>query len=242
MAAREEVPFLTAAWRHLALVNFRVEPALLQPLVPRGTELDDWRGEAYVSLVGFLFEDTRVLGVSVPFHRSFEEVNLRFYVRRRAPEGWRRGVVFVKELVPRRAVAFLARTLYGENYVALPMSHAIGPGSVSYSWTFAGREQRMGLRVGPLGNFDVGSEEEFLVEHYWGYAARKGGATTEYRVEHPSWRVAPAVDVALDWDPRALYGAQLGAALEQPPVSAFLAEGSDVAVYRGLDLGRETGR
>src|SRR5262245_9199655 len=118
----EESPrFLTAEWRYLAMINYEVDPAILHPYIPRGTELDRWQGRTFVSLVGFLFLKTRVLGLWVPFHSDFEEVNLRFYVRRRAPDGWRRGVVFIREVVPRRAIATVARVFYNENYVARRM-------------------------------------------------------------------------------------------------------------------------
>jgi uncharacterized protein len=147
--------FLTAEWRHLAMLNFVIDPATIEPFVPQGTELDAWQGKTFVSLVAFLFLNTRVLGIAVPFHRNFEEVNLRLYVRRKVEGSWRRGVVFVKEVVPRRAIAWTARALYGENYVAAPMGHNIQsdgshPGAarlVSYWWKIAGRENRVELSI-----------------------------------------------------------------------------------------------
>ena len=118
-------PFLTANWRYLAMLNFAVDPKILQPLVPTETELDFHEEKTFVSVVGFLFLDTRIIGLPIPLHRDFEEVNLRFYVRRKSANEWRRGVVFVRELVPRRAIALVARTFYGEPYLALPMRHAL---------------------------------------------------------------------------------------------------------------------
>ena len=118
-------PFLTADWRYLALLNYESDPALLQPLVPGGTELDRWNGKTFVSMVGFSFLNTRVLGLAIPLHENFEEINLRFYVRHKAEDGWRRGVVFIKEIVPRAAIAWVARWLYNENYIALPTGHAL---------------------------------------------------------------------------------------------------------------------
>src|SRR5262245_30634025 len=117
--------FLTAEWRYLAMINYQVDPSILQASVPAGTELDQWRGRTFVSLVGFLFLKTRVLGLRIPFHENFEEINLRFYVRRRGAEGWRRGVVFIREIVPRQAIATAARIFYNENYAARRMSHRI---------------------------------------------------------------------------------------------------------------------
>ena len=145
-----ERPFLTAEWRFLAMLQWEVEPDVLRPFVPRGTELDDWQGRTLVSLVGFRFLQTRVMGVSIPFHRSFDEVNLRFYVRRRSPEGWRRAVVFIRAIVPRRAIAAVARLWYNEPYIALPMAHRIEveSGSVKsaeYYWRFEGRQNSLKL-------------------------------------------------------------------------------------------------
>ncbi len=219
------------------MLNYEVAPACLAALLPRGTELDEWRGRCYASMVGFLFRDTRVLGVPVPFHRDFEEVNLRFYVRRRAPEGWRRGVVFVKEIVPRAAIAFFARALYGENYVALPMRHRADGGSLSYEWTLAGRSNRLSLAAaGEPQPLVPGGEPEFIAEHSRGDARLRDGGTVEYRVEHPPWRVAPAAQARLDCDVAALYGAAFVGVLGAQPASAFLAEGSAVAVHRGARL------
>lgn len=238
-------PFLTAEWRHLAMLNFEIDPKVLLPLVPAGTELDDWQGRTFASVVGFLFLDTRVFGAAIPWHRDFEEVNLRFYVRHRASEGRRRGVVFVKEIVPRNAIAWTARALFGENYVALPMRHRIegetddatGPRTVSYSWRIRGRENRMELSAhGNPGEVAEGSDVEFITEHYWGYARRRGGRTTEYRVEHPRWRVCTATAAALDCDVGELYGSEFVEFLEAPPASAFLADGSKVTVFRGTSL------
>lgn len=238
--------FLTAQWRHLAILNYQIDPAVLSPRVPRGTELDLYDGKALVSLVGFLFCQTRVWGVPVPLHRNFEEVNLRFYVRRAAAEGWRRGVVFVKEYVPRRAVAWVARRLYGENYVAVPMRHEIelaaddpqARRSVCYQW-FDGGENRLSLSAdGPGALAPLGSEEEFVVEHYWGYCGHRDSQrpTVEYQVEHPRWNIWPAQAAEFVGNAQHLYGPEFAAALSMPPDSAFLADGSAVTVYRGTPL------
>jgi uncharacterized protein YqjF (DUF2071 family) len=238
--------FLTAEWRHLAMLNFEVDPMVLHPLVPAGTELDDWRGRTFISIVGFMFLNTRVFGVAIPWHRNFEEVNLRFYVRRKTSDGWRRGVVFVKELVPRIAITLTARLVYGENYVAVRMQHhvelesdPVWPSSVTYSWWFRGRESRLELTVGgDVVEAREGSDEEFITEHYWGYARRRGGRTMEYRVEHPRWRVSRAAAARLDCDVAELYGGQFVEFLEAAPASAFLAGGSEVTVFRGTVLTR----
>ena len=229
--------FLTANWQWLAMLNYEVEPATLLPFVPAGTELDIFDGIAYASVVGFLFRDTRVLGIPVPLHRDFEEVNLRLYVRRRAPEGWRRGVVFIKEIVPRRFIAAIARTVYGENYVRFPMRHRLDGALASYEWCVRGCWN--GLRVRASGDPALpaaGSAEEFITEHYWGYTAQRRGPSLEYRVEHAPWRVFQVAEASLTCDAAALYGPAFAEVLSQPARSAFLAEGSPVTVYRGAKI------
>lgn len=234
--------FLTAEWRYLTMLNYEVRPEILVPFLPVGTELDLWDGKHYVSMVGFLFLNTKVRGVSIPFHCNFEELNLRFYVRRKAQDGWRRGVVFVKELVPRAAIAFVARAFYNENYVALPMSHHVEKNgdaikSVEYSWRF--KKQQNHLRIVTRGEalpLVASSKPEFITEHYWGYAKQKNGSTVEYEVEHPPWRVWQAESAELKCDVAGLYGSKFAEHLNQPPASAFLAEGSAVKVFCGTRI------
>jgi len=193
-------------------------------------------------MVGFLFLQTCVLGVPVPWHRNFEEVNLRFYVRRRGPEGWRRGVVFIKEIVPRQGIATAARICYDEPYVALPMRHRIecvegnlAAGSlVEYSWLFNGRWHSLqGKVLGECEAITAGSEAEFITEHYWGYTRRTSARCSEYKVEYPRWSVWPVCEAALDCDVASLDGEEFSHVLCQPCASAFVADGSPVIVYRG---------
>ena len=233
--------FLTAEWRWLALLNYAVDPRMLAPRVPAGTELDQFEGRTFVSLVGFRFLSTKVFGVPIPFHRNFEEVNLRFYVRRREGGSVKRGVVFIQELVPRRAIAAVARLVYHENYRRLPMTHQIeasGDGlSVQYTWRYEERTNSLGVfATGSPRKMAEGSEEQFIAEHYWGYCRQPDGSTLEYHVEHPPWRVWDVTQAQFSGDAGALYGAEFGAVLNRPPDSAFLSEGSPVKVYRGQRL------
>lgn len=246
--------FLTAAWHDLIMVSWNMPPDVLQPYVADGTELDLWQGHAVASLVAFDFRHTRVLGVPIPFHVRFPEVNLRFYVRRLGPDGvWRRGVTFVQELVPRAAIAFVARTFYGEPYLARPMrfratpEHPVSDGNISgatphtrtlqYEWQRDGRwEGVRAVTAGAAQPMAVGSTEEFIAEHYWGYTRRPNRATLEYRVEHPRWNVYALSDCSIDADLRTLYGAHFAEALSTTPMSQFAAEGSPIAVHYGQPL------
>jgi uncharacterized protein len=234
--------FLAAEWRYLAMLNYQVDPRLLEKLVPAGTELDRWQGKTFVSLVGFRFLNAKVLGVPIPFHRNFDEVNLRFYVRRREGSEVRRGVVFVREIVPRWAIATVARVTYNEPYVSLPMSHSIEPRSdgrldVEYRWRASTGWNRLSVSTASEPEISKeGSEAQFITEHYWGYTAQRDRGCVEYRVAHPSWRVWNSHDAKFEGDVEELYGHDLAAVLRSKPDSAFLAEGSAVTVYRGERL------
>lgn len=242
--------FLTAQWRHLVMLNFEIDPVVLQSRVPHGTELDFLNGKTYVSIVGFRFLNTRILGLSIPFHRHFSEVNLRFYVKRRAGDEWRRGVVFIKEIVAIPAVTAVARWVYNENYVTLPMRHQIGEivdsdqaeRSVSYSWKWRQKWTDLSaIVVGRPSPLVPGSEEEFITEHYWGYASQRDGGTMEYEVEHPRWHVWRATSSKLECDFESLYGTEFVEALSANPTSAFIADGSEIVVRRGMHISRGSG-
>jgi uncharacterized protein YqjF (DUF2071 family) len=226
--------FLTANWRYLAMLNYVVDPKIIAPLLPPGTEVDFENGETFLSVVGFLFLDTRLLGLPVPLHRDFEEVNLRFYVRKKSADMWRRGVVFVRELVPRRAIAIVARTFYGENYLAVPMKHQIDHVdlklSVEYSWRRGRKRESIKLTAtGEPQAIPAGSHAEFITEHYWGYTCFRGGCS-EYRVEHPRWKTWNADSFEFAADIASLYGEQFVEPLQVAPRSAFIAEGSPIQV------------
>lgn len=233
---RQPGVFLTAEWRNLAIFNYIVDPVLLAPFVPAGTELDFFEGHTYVSLIGFEFNRTRVMGFSVPFHCSFEEVNLRFYVRRSS----HRGVVFIRELVPHLAIAAVARVAFGENYSQTAMSHRVsvqpdcGPVRAEFSW--GNREHRCAMQIETEGGAAVppdGSLGQFITEHYWGYTAQRDGGSLEYEVQHPRWPVRNAKHAEFVGNAIHFYGPEFAGILSRPPDSAFFADGSAVTVFRG---------
>jgi uncharacterized protein len=240
---RTERVFLSAEWRDLVMLNYEVDPRLLREYVPRGTELDSFGGKTLVSLVGFRFLRTRLFGwLPLPFHANFDEVNLRFYVRRREDDGDRRGVVFIREIVPKRAVALLARVAYGENYVRNPMRHRITSNGASktaeYEWRLRSRAASQWAKLHAEGAGEPilpadGSIEQCITEHYRGYAAQRGGGTVEYHVTHPQWRVWQSASAGFEGDAADIYGSAFASALQRAPDSAFIAEGSPVVVFKG---------
>ncbi len=227
--------FLHARWRNLIMANYPVPPEVLLPYLPAGTQLDDWQGKHYVSLVGFMFTDTRVLGVRIPFHIHFEEVNLRFYVKYKDGEQWKRGVVFISEIVPKPAIAFVANTLFNECYRTCRMRHTevhrADRLAVSYAWRYKGSTYCMAVEAAaqPVA-IAGGSAEDFFTEHYWGYSDAGRGRTTEYAVAHPVWRVHPIHHYKVEADFAHLYGASFAMLNGVEPDSVLLAEGSAVQV------------
>jgi uncharacterized protein len=234
--------FLTAEWRKLIMAQYPIDPAILAPYLPRGLELDLYQNTCYVSLVGFLFDRVRLKGIPIPFHTRFEEVNLRFYVRRTEPDGTRkRGVVFIREFVPRAAITLLANALYEEPYTTLPTRYSLTttPQSldVQYSWKHRGTWQSLAVAASPTPQpIAAGSEEEFLTEHYWGYTKRRDGSTSKYEVKHPRWQTYPIQQATVDANFAELYGPNFAALNTQQPSSILLAEGSAVSVHSGTRL------
>lgn len=232
--------FLKAEWRKLIMVNYAVNPKILKPFLPYKTEIDYWHNICFVSLVGFLFKDVKVKGIAWPFHTTFEEVNLRFYVRYKSGDSWKRGVVFIKEIVPKPAISFIANTIYKENYETRPMLHEWIQSNeilqVSYSWKKQGWQNISVEAYNKPNVIFTNSEEEFITEHYWGYARYAKKITNEYEVAHPKWKVYPLKSYQINVDFGENYGSEFSFLSEAEPKSVFLAEGSEIEVKGGIKI------
>jgi len=228
-------PFLTAEWRDLIMANYIVDPSLLSMYLPSKTELDFYDGQCYVSLVGFMFRNVRVMGLSIPLHTDFPEINLRFYVRYKSNNEWRRGVVFIKEIVPKRAITLIANTFFGERYVTMPAMHKrkqeSGNLTVSCVWKSRNWNELMVLADENKRPLREASEEEFITQHFWGYSSTRKKETVEYEVAHPKWESYPVKSYTIDCDFESLYGSSFGYLSQIQPESVMLAEGSEIAVF-----------
>ena len=233
--------FLNAEWRKLVIANYEIDPEILKPFIPPKTELDLWNDTCYVSLVGFMFVNTKLLGMPIPFHRHFEEVNLRFYVRYKSADGWRRGVVFIKEIVPKPALTFVANTIYKEHYETMKMSHEWkeleGSLHVAYEWCKGGLSNKFSLVTDRIASqIEKGSESEFITEHYWGYTKVDDKRSFEYEVTHPKWECYEVKDYSIEVDYGLLYGHEFSFLNEQTPKSVMLAEGSEITVEGKVEI------
>ncbi len=228
-------PFLKAYWKNLLLLNYTIDEAILKPYLPKGAELDSFNGKCYASLVGFMFLDTTIKGVAFPYHRNFEEVNLRIYVRFKDGNHWKCGVVFVKEIVPRKMITIVANLLYGEKYYCMPMKNSLIETKdffeVKYEWLFNNQWNYLQATAEKDTSPVVeGSEEEFITAHYWGYSSINENTTSEYRVNHPKWQVHRVLSYDLDCNIGKLYGKEFMEPLSQQPTSVLLAQGSAVSI------------
>lgn len=229
--------FLDAQWRKLIMVNYAVDPEILKPYLPYNTELDLWNGTCYVSLVGFMFVDTKVMKMKIPFHVNFEEINLRFYVKYGNGADYKRGVVFIKEIVPRPALTFVANFLYNENYETMPTRHEWieGDGTLSVKYGWKKGEWHTVKVIADKTPVDIKpySEEEFITEHFWGYTRIRAGVTSEYEVAHPRWQIYPIKEYEVNVDFAKVYGNDFAFLQDAEPVSVYLAEGSEILVKQG---------
>jgi len=227
--------FLKAQWHNLIMANYEIDPDLLKPYLPKGVELDFYQGKCYVSLVGFLFKNTSLFKIPIPFWGNFEEVNLRFYVVRKINNEVKRGVVFINETVPNKIVAFVANKLYKEHYIAIP---------TKYRWQIDAQNKQIEYqwKVNKIWNsikvnasakrekMELGSIEEFIFEHYYGYTKVNENKSLEYKVEHPSWEINKIKDYQINCDFAEFYGANFEILNNAKPSSVMLAEGSQVSV------------
>jgi len=228
--------FLSAEWRKLILVNYPVEKAALQPYLPAKVELDEWNGKLYVSLVGFMFLNTKLLGIKIPFHINFPEVNLRFYVRVKEGNSWKRGVVFIKEIVPKAAISFIANEFFNERYATMSMKNYQlidnNQLTVGYEWKHNQQWNKLGVIAEPISKLIAeGSKEEFITQHFWGYSSTRKKGTVEYEVAHPKWESYPVKSYTVNCDFEGLYGSSFGYLSQIQPDSVMFAEGSAISIF-----------
>ncbi|WP_370899185.1 YqjF family protein [Chryseobacterium gossypii] len=225
--------FLKAEWRKLAIINYEISPETVSKYLPAGTELDFYNGKCYVSLVGFMFLNTKLLGIPVPFHRNFEEVNLRFYVKKKEGNEWKRGVVFIREIVPKPALSIVANSIYKEHYTTMSMKNVMQKKKddllIKYSWKDKNWYSLEILAENKQLPMISGSEFEFITEHYYGFT-KKGSKTSEYEVCHPKWNFYWVKNHKLQIDFEKIYGNDFKCLNHQRPASVMLAEGSEIIV------------
>lgn len=227
--------FLKAQWNNLALLNFEIDAKLLEKYLPNGTEIDFWNGKCFVSLVGFMFENVKLKNVPIPFHENFEEVNLRFYVKRFENGNWKRGVVFIKEIVPKPALSFVANMIYKENYQCLPMKHTLVENDITKSFSYQWKNKQKWNSIAVVTEkkseeIETDTEAEFITEHYFGYTKANQKTTFEYEVKHPRWEQYKVIDYTIEVDFETTYGADFTFLQDLKPCSFFLAKGSEITV------------
>ena len=225
---------ITLDWQHLLTATWAVHPSLLAPMVPARAILDLWNGDALLSLVGMRAVNVRVSGLPVPLHQDFDQISMRFCVRREVAGETRRGLVFVKQIVPSASMTLVDRLLYHANYVNAPTRHDIEPGEqgwTSYEWLVGERWNRFSaVRAGAAVAPAEQSIEEFISHRPWAYSRQADGSTLESCAEHPRWEVWPAQEMLLDCDVAPLFGVEYVPVFASQPIATFVAVGSTVAL------------
>ena len=227
--------FLNARWENLIMANYAIDPSVLLPFLPKGVDIDTFNGQTYVSLVGFMFKNTRLFKVPIPFLGTFEEINLRFYVVRKEGNEYKRGVVFINETIPFRPVAWVANWLYKEHYISIPTKHQWEimeeSKGVTYQWKVGEDWNSMSVNAeNPKREMPLGSIEEYIFEHYYGYTKVDDNTTQEYKVNHPRWETNKVTDYKINCNFGKMYGKAFEFLDNIKPESVILAEGSDVSV------------
>jgi uncharacterized protein len=230
-------PFLSAEWTNLGVASFEIDKNILKKYLPPKTELNDWHGSYFMSLVGFMFSNPCFLGWKAPFYRIFEELNLRFYVKYKAGNAWKNGVVFIKEISPSKLIGLTARFLYHENFISLPMKHTISntgtQQQTDYFWKINGKWNFFKLRTGniPLGD-NKDTIESFICNHYHGYTKASDKRSFGFEVKHIPWKIFPAIDFQIDLDAEAVYGNELASFFYRKPLTCFMMDGSYIEISR----------
>ena len=227
--------FMNARWENLIMANYAIDPEILKPYIPNGVELDLFEGKAFVSLVGFLFRKSRIFGIPIPLLGSFEEINLRFYVKRKEGNQYKRGVVFINETVPYKPVAWLANKLYKEHYIAIPTKHRIAVNQnekeVEFQWKTPYQWNTIRVKASIFsGEMERGSLQEFIFEHYFGYTKISETVSQEYKINHPRWQVNEIKEYHIDCNFKEMYGDAFAKLENMEPEKVFIAEGSDISV------------
>ena len=230
---------LSTHWTNLLVANYEVDKHLLEKFLPAGTELNDWNGKYFMSLIGFQFSKTKLFGIPSPFYRSFPEINLRFYVKRRMKDGWRKGVVFIKEIAPAMLIGFMASLLYNENFITLPLKSRIesSTDTVNIEYSFVINDHtnytRATANANPT-NYSENTLEGFIASHYWGYTRVKENITKEFQVIHQPWKIHPVLSSEIKINAETLYGNDFNKSFVTPPFNVFLMDGSETKITRPL--------
>ena len=227
--------FLKANWEHIIMANYEINPEILIPFLPKGVSLDLFEGKAYVSLVGFMFKNTKIFHLPIPWLGTFEEINLRFYVKRQEGNHIKRGVVFINETIPYKLVAWMANKLYKEHYTVVPTKHAFSKmgqnQQLKFEWLLNKKWNSILVETETQAQaMEPDSFEEFIYEHYYGYTKVSEDLTEEYRLQHPSWDVYKVNNYNINCHFSEMYGDVFSELDDTQPTAVFVAKGSSVKV------------
>ena len=127
------------------------------------------------------------------------------------------------------------RDRYKEHYQTLPMQHSKTENENSKDFVYQWKTQNklniilVETEKNPI-EIEVGSEAEFITEHYFGYTKVNEATTFEYEVKHPRWVQFQVLNHKIDVDFETNYGSEFEFLNNTQPVSVMLAKGSEISV------------
>lgn len=216
-------------------MNYIISPEILENYLPAYTIIDYFKGNCFTSLVGFPFRNVEIAGMKIPFYTDFEEINLRFYVKRFDGTTWRKGTVFISEIANKSALKFLANSFLHEKYQTLETRQEIKENSelieTKYSWRTWMNWQFLNLiSEKPSESVAEGTEAHFIMDRSSGYQKYDTATTNEYGISHPKWNIYPIRSFDINVDFEESFDSNFPVLNETLPHSVILARGSSVAV------------
>ena len=222
--------FMTGHWEDLIMVTFEVDKAILEPYLPKDTEIDLFNGKALMSMVAFTFSKVKFFGIKVPFHQQFGQINFRFYAKSKTDDT--KGVVFIKEFAPKPLIASVANLCYNEPYFykSIRRNKTLKQGRINMKYSYGNLKIKASAKE-KTGKLNPNTLKHFVVDRYIAYIKSYSGKTVQYKINHRPWELYDATSVTIENDilsllPKKFKQAKL--------LSTCFVDGSFITVEKGL--------
>lgn len=219
--------FTLQSWRDVVFLHWRVDPDVVAPLLPPGTEPDLVDGTTWIGVVGLRMTDLRVGPVPYP---SFLELNIRLYS---CGTSGQRAVVFraMEASEPVFAAASRSSTRLPYTWAAMRFTHA-GRRIGFATRRRLPRPSGTGLRFEV--EYDAAPHEpsatEAALTARWSLHQRWYGPTLRWPVTHPAWPLHRGRLVT--WHDEGLLAAVGLPTLSDPPESVLYSPATTVRFGR----------
>ena len=245
MSKSDRKTLYAAEWREIVVINFEIDPKLLRNFIPPKTELDFFNETSFVTLMARACKNVKPYGWPIVFAKSIDQILLRFYVKRKVGDTWRRGVCLIRDYLPKRKASFFLNWMFKHSFTQVPIKRTSSNfesglptqlPTVEYQWTTGDYVNHIKVNArSQMRQQEQETKESFVLDHHYGYTVKEG-KTYEYYVEYSPWAMWDAQSGSFDCDTENVFGRPFVRALKQRPASVFLARGSDVIIYRPTEI------